>query len=687
MAQAPIYQPGNPAPRAMPLPNRSAASFGADIGAGVEALGRAVQGAAIDRIEVNDRVAAIEDRRRLEENQTAAALDLARFRADDGKARIDARNSAAPGAAGHRQAVIDRADATYAELKGKYTDRRVVSWLDEQYAGYRSAADLDEYEFETKSRVTKQFDDGQAIVDIDRNNLFTNPSPTTFAQAIKGMSDTVDGWEGPAAAKVKFKRQSAAGYADSYLRGLAEGDPDKAAAEIASGRLNPFLDPESLKAISSFVGARQRASVNEAKAAERERNAQLVDQAKDYELSIDAGIPVAPDKLTSAIAQAAAAGKPELAERLRVKGTKNLVVTAIGKASPLEVRGYISDLDARIRANPNDIEARTQRQGAEEFRSTMETGLERDPMGWASRQGIVTLEPLTDAASAGRRAGAALKVQARYGLARVPVLLAEEVDTLKSQMEKGGDTRRNALGIIRGMAQFAPEALSQVAGNDAFTGHIAWLATGPAGVGLADAVFAGKDALKADPKLIDKDRAAREFTDAIGTALGRSPPQRQALLQTTSALYAARHGRSGEFDPALFRRELQHAAGATRRPNGDVQGGLSERGGVTYLVPRDMTVDEVERAIDGASITQWRKGLGGNMPDFRAAAGPSTGGLFTTGVAPGPEGDVEKLRNARLVDAADGRYFLATDRGGSQLLTGKDGKPVVLDIRQLGARR
>lgn len=291
--------------------------------------------------------------------------------------------------------------------------------------------------------------------------------------------------------------------------------------------------------------------------------------------------------------------------------------------------------------------------------TNMSTELQRDPLSWGARVGLVNVAPLdgTPAAAASRLASAHT-VAAHYNTP-LQVLTSEEAQQFKNVWDQGNPDQRTAL-VQQVQSNFGNDAVS--AFND-----LAKTSPGIANVGAllasnpdahiqtvrdyatGDMLLAGKD-----KTLPESGQLASHQSTVLGDVYGFAPLAQQAVLDTASRLYAARAARQGlapedfkNSQPAqtIYDKGLQESAGAWWDRAGKQYGGIIEQKyGHNIVLPPNMTEDDFNNTLKSMTDADLQHvSVGGAVPKY------STGRVMSA----------NDLRDKYLISVGAGKYILA----------------------------
>lgn len=504
-----------------------------------------------------------------------------------------------------------------------------------------------------------------------------------------GMISAVDGQ----ARTAKFKKD----LSTLDARRFVFADPVKAKAALEDGafaNLDPLDRQTLIERAQAEIEQRDRA-LTAAKIEARQVARDYLGQIGDV---VEAGYPVAPELFSQAQRAIADAGEPALVSRYNELARASGMVERLRGATPLEVQAALADLDARAaKGATGDLAAAAN--AARKFYGTMTETLAKDPLAWASRQGVATITPLqldgSDTPEAWKaRVRTAEMVAARYGVA--PVYLTDsETDALKTTLATGSaDDKIKTLAMVgRSLGSRAPAVLQTIAKDQPVAAHVAGMLMPGAS---SDQVNAARDALRGEALLNGPDKegagdlrpgaAARASERAIEItqALGLSPEDRARVMQTAEAIYAARAARLGlrgvnanpnssDFTSKarqLYEQSLNDALGATRGKDGRQYGGLTEYRGAPVVAPASLAVEDFEDTIH-------------SLKDADLVAGSMTG---MAPVIAGRTFTATDLRRSYLVSIGDGQYAISvTDpsRGEPSIVQDALGRPYKLDVAKV----
>lgn len=473
-------------------------------------------------------------------------------------------------------------------------------------------------------------------------------------------------------------------------------DPVKAKDALESGMFKDLepLDRQSLiEHAQSEIEQRERALT----VAKLEARADARDTLDQWRNVSEAGYAAAPELVDSARKAVAAAGEPALVSQFRSLLRASQMVERLRGATPREVQAAIQGIDEKARGGATGDLAEAAI-AARKFYSTMDEQLKKDPLGWASQQGVVTIAPLKlDGSDQGdafkSRIKSAELAAARYGTH--PVYLTDsEKDALTAHLATATpDQKLATLSMLAGgFGQRLPDVMGSIAKDQPIAAHAAGLVAPGAS---ADNRQAARDALRGEALLSGpaKDggadlkpgvgaRAAPAALSASG-ALGFLPEERARVMDAADAIYAARASARGlrgadanrynsDHGKDLYSESLNAALGATYTPSGQRFGGLATYHGRDVVAPSSIAADHFEDFVHGLS-------------DSDLAAGSVNGG--PPEIAAGKPFTAKDLSRSYLISIGDGRYAVSiTDPkdGAPHYVTESDGiKPYALDVNRI----
>lgn len=477
-------------------------------------------------------------------------------------------------------------------------------------------------------------------------------------------------------------------------------DPTKALKRLQDEKQFADLEPLDRQTLIEHAQAEidQRARALDVQRLQmREQARDTLDQVKSV---LESGYPVAPELMKQAQGAVAALGPREvgLISQLQSVQRASAVNDRLRGATPAEAQALITQLDAAAAKGATGPQAEAAI-AARRFYGTMSERIAKDPLAWASQQGVVAITPLqlngqdAPAAFADRVRTAELVAQ-RYGV-RPSYLTDSETDALKTRLQSGNaDDRLAAVNTLtKGFGARAGEVLQTIAKDDPVLAHAAGLLGGNPS---AEQIAAARDAIRGDAMLsgpakdgaadLRPGAAARGAPAAIdaGKALGMAPELRAQVMATAEAIYAARAAKLGlrgqDANPnsvsssrqsqQLYQDSINAALGATTGRDGKRYGGLSDYRGAPVVVPSGFAADDFENTVHGLSDADLVAGSGsGAAPEI---AGRQFG--------------QKDLRRSYLISVGDGQYVVSTtdpSNGPPAIVNDSTGAPYRLDLNRV----
>lgn len=599
------------------LPDASPAAFGSSVGAGMAQLGGAVQNAELRSRQIERKISA-------DQAWSDFSTRFADTRGAIDRARIDARTNAAPGGAGHTQAMEQTFDAATQGLADGLVESEQRNRAREMIASYRGQIVDDAYGWETGKRVEKMVTDNRSAIDKATARIFTSGDPKSYAQETQALVDSVSGLAGvPADVREKLLKEGNEKLAIAYGNHLIDSNPTLAKAAIDAGVFNDVLDGQQLDRLSNGAHAQIRANEAQARAQAAAEAAAAKDELAAQEVTLRAGGGTYQDRMAVADRYDSLGDKSKAAEWRgqaqsfgTVQGTKNL---------------YPRDLSPRIAT----LEAKQSRGGLsgpeahelEGLRSQLQIteGMLSKPGGALLKVQYATGRPVapldvTDPASLRQRAQDARFAAQQAGRAAIEPILPNELPAFKDLMEKGPNGKLQVLDALRGFgdAHTIAGAVRQVAGDD---GAMRVAAQLPRDV--ARDVLRGPETLKAHPQVWKQAQATADFAKWYGNALSwLGGSYRNDVFDAAKGFYAQRASDGGAqaYDPGRFAQAIETVMGRS----GDGRGGVAHTAQGIVIVPSTMKPDQLLRTFARANPQDYGKATGGRYPVWSTDGKPMT---------------------------------------------------------------
>lgn len=471
------------------------------------------------------------------------------------------------------------------------------------------------------------------------------------------------------------------------IRGLAD-DPARLVDRIDAGEfatLGARKPDELARHRALAMAAVDREAQGLVKANEELAEARLddlTDQVEFAEKALEAGrpVPVSPELIV------AVQGTP-LEGRVASLVDTDAALVGFRAGTPAERQAEIEAV--RRTAPANEVEI-TRLELMEDIHENLAASEKKDIV---AHHADVLKRPMTpvdfgDPASLMMRYGEATRAAAKFGV-KFRYFSEAELNHVAGQIADGDPDSQLALimSLTSALGDKAEVPLSELGLKDPVFGHAGHLALWSGDPTVARTMLAGRAALKdgtgKKPTATVRDQAILRSGAFEAIPLRRSTA-RSELIQAANMHFAAT-AQEADFDitdeassedvAKLYERSLQLVAGA--RFDGDVQyGGIQQVGFLATLLPRELTADEVEAALDGVTAeTLMQASLTGARPSF----------------AGGPMPD-ELRRTVSIQHEAGGTYLVGHVRNGVFEALGDDtlgGAPAQFDLHALvrAARR
>lgn len=654
------------------LPRVDARAFGGQIGEALEGAGQAL-----------NRRAAIAEQEAEDSDRLLAARALAETRGAALKFRQAAREEAPEDGAGHREKVLSEFDRLQALAVAKVQSPKVRQQLETQMVTLRADIDLDEDGYVTGLKAAKVAGDAQAGIEATANTLYTDGTPDMLMNDITLWREAIGGLSVPPEVKTKLTRYAENRLARSLVEGLAERDPFAAKALLKSGVLNDVIDADNMTGIGNRVDAEIRgrqaqarmealqrraaaqAAAAEAQRAQRDAISAAMENGRDLrDLLVRGGYASPEDVGAAARTMASLPGGRALARDLALLGVEAQTTAALRGASPQQVAAARLELDAKIAARGGrpDMATTAQRNALDRYERQLSADLKADPLARAAREGVVQLAPLNpnEPATFQARARQARQIADRYN---VPLPMLDDAEVANYGRVLTSGTAQDREAVLKSLQQFGPTgaaaALRQLTDVAPVAAHAGRLLSTPGGARVSSAVLRGAEALKANPKLVPETAMRDDVDAATRKALRFLPELQTTTADTARSWLAGRLSETGQdFKPDMRRKAANVVLGGRRHDDGVMRGGLGERNNVPVLLPGSMSQDEFDDAIDGISLARTPPE---KLPMF------FSGGKPTRAVTP------QDIRDGTLFALPNGRYAVATDKDGVNLIRRKDG--------------
>lgn len=643
-------RPSAATPRALVSPE----AMGAGIGAAVARLGEGVH---------RDRVRAYEIERQRTRDQEAidAQKRLAAIRDNmDGVSR-ELRDNAAPGGAGHAQAVHDAYEAHRETLLDGITEESVRARAEAQFDDFGGRLRANEAQWEDGKRIAKTVGDAQDSSAIGGNRARRLHDPGAYADELKFGYESIDQLQGiDADTKEKLKRHHGEVVTVGYVNGLNDTNPMLAREMLDKGLFDGILTPQQIDGLRSGAEVEVRRVEAAAEHEQAMAAAALREKIATLKEADSQGIDVS-EQLPEAIKAATAAGDTSTALQLEGIAVNQKYAKIYKGQTPVQRETRLTEL-GRVR-NPNADQQR-EIKWLEDHRGALDERFNADPAGWAVTNAPAGGKPPPldwgNPGSMRAREAWAARASQVYGRPVSPVTANEAAQMAANLQEPGGEK-----AALEALDQFddpfaRAAAARQIAPNDRAFQHMAQLQPQ-----VRATVRAGQQKLAADKAFLTpsddrKKEVLAKLDHSLDVALREMQPEDVETARSLARQYLAgvlaKQGLSGDAITAdNYTTALMVGLGGEVR-NGRRTGGLGTWGEKPFVVPDGMTAQDFGKAVV--------KAVGAER------ANPPVN----------PDGSAFDLRKAYPVFLGGGRYRWETSRRTPVLA--KDGTPYVMVLGQ-----
>ena len=664
MAQEVGYQRqvGTSAP--VGLPSASPAAFGAAIGAGVDDLAQAAGRNRLTHLQ-------IERQQRTDTEAADFNRQFADMRAAYDRMSVDMRSQAAPGGAGHAQAMEGWWRDQAASLTEGITDQRLRQSAQAQLDDFGARIGTAEYTWEQGARVKKLVTDEQQAGQIAANRVRRVDNLDALDQELTYRRRGIEAMVGvPDDVKTGLIQESDQLIATSFLNGVVERSPQAIDALLKSGQFDDLVTPQQQEQLRHGAQAEIRRADAAARAQAAQDRAVVKDELGAQEGQLNAGAGTYQDRLALAQRYEALDDKSK-AEEWRGKAAEFATVQGTRDWTLPQMDQRIAALTAQQQGNGLNATEAHELAGLKDQRTASAARLNQDG-GALLQMAYATGKPTTplntsDPASFRRRAVEAKEASARYGRPAVEPILETEIQAFKDLYGNGVNGRLQAVDLLRqfGDVRVIAGAARQIAGND--DGAFRMAAVLPHSV--ARDVLRGADTLKSNPQVWKEKQASSDFQKWFGVPLSfLGGSTANDVYQASRSFFAQRATDGGltQYVPGRFAEAAITILGRDR----DGRGGIAHWGqpdGPVVILPRNQTADDFKRRLAGARLPTYIAAAGGRKPvwgDGHPVSEAELKGLLPTAL---PDGRYGFRRSGRLLTDDRGQVF-AVD---VQALTGR----------------
>ena len=645
--------------RMTPLSGADPSSFGADVGRAIAGLGSSVHRAEISAYQVERQQKADQ-----EAADFTARFAAARERMD--RLSIDMRSNAAPGAAGHADAMAQAWDAEKDALTQGITETRLLQNARGQLDQFGSRLRTSEYEYEQGARVGKLVTDFRQASEISVNRARLAHDPKSFAEELAFGRDAIEQMQGvPADVKDKLAREHDQQVAVGYLNGLNDSNPAAALALLDAGAFTDMLDPAQVEQARNGAQVELRRAQASANAQAGLQRQALRDEVETVNAQIAAGVEIPDAQLADLQGRLSAIGDEGGATKMGIARAEAGVRRVADLWKPEEFDERINALAAKkSRTAQDDIELATLRKMKPGAVSTFNN----NPGEWAAKNGFAPPAiDLDNGGSFGARAAWARTVTAQTGR-QTPLFTDAEVRQLRDEASASQQAMVDVAGRIAAFGgRDAQRAAKQVLPTDPMLARMVALD----GDSRA-AVLRGSKVRQANKAVVDGSASqdvAAHFYEILGAAAQNFDGQEVgAVLDVAKNLYADAQARKGAFDWETngkvedLNPYINIALGGRKGADGFWRGGLGQWKDSPMLLPDGWTQGAFDRVL---SRVQFRA-------DSRTAPVWSDGRQMSAA----------ELRGYVPVRRADGRYEFHGPN--NTVARQRNGAVYALDIEAVG---
>lgn len=649
---------------------------------GLEAVSRAVTGAAASKQETDYQVATINRQRQVQLQTGDVAANLATAQGALSIDLLKLREQSEPGAAGYEDAANQRIEqfrTAAHDMLGP--DPEVQARFIDNIASIAANARTGETEWAMKQRAEKSATDGDQLQSAVQSNIRTAVAGGSFIDSMLGDADKLDATYVnaqpiPGNLKQKWLTERHDARLITRIDAGIDVDPHAMLAAIDAGKYGELDDKliEPLRNKARVAADRLDTRLNQA--ATEQAGVERAHAQNAIE-DVGAGVTVDPTLLSGYRTTFAASQKPEdirLVHDLDTALARNMTTAKYDDATQDQRRGAIGEIETHQGWEKDQqlVAAHTQLQT---LINRDDQAADKDPLSLYQRQTGQQIGKLDlhDPSAMNQRFIASDRAAARYGKPLPMVFTAPEADQVKAQYNQATAAGKadfilslGAYGSTRArqmMFQIAPTKPELVrlaelsAAPDPAVKAIVREAADGSAVPTKEGVAAGV-----------RSSAQREF----GAAMARMPGDRQAaILQVASWVYAHRAAAAGKanvFDPALAHDAINAALGGTAS-----KGGIGNRNGAAVVLPMGATQDDFDRMLAmGAGHPEAVRQAANGVPKWLNGQDMTTGQFLD-------------LVPVQITDSGSQTLYAFKSRGGSGYVKTERGDDYVLDMRRLSA--
>lgn len=589
--------------------------FGAGVGRAVSELGQTMHQAELRDYRIQRAATA-------DAEATDFARRFAEFRVGLDETVRTARNGAAPGGAGHIEAIRASYDKGREALLAGITEDSVRRQAEAQIGAFQASLLEREGTWAEGKRVAKVVTDAQSLSDIGANRVRQMSDQGAYQEEVKAGYAYVDSLNLSDDDKAKLRRELVdQKYALAYLNGLNDKDPALARGMIDAGTFNDVLEPQQLEQLRNGADVEIRRA---AAAAEHEASMQKAAVREDIATLKEAdqqGLEIDPARLTSARDAALAMGDKSTALELDGMMANNAYAKVFRGQTPVQREARLAELTRKEK--PSAAEQR-ELKWLRDHAGPLDSEFNSDPVGYAAKYGTgSSVPPAIDAADP-QSFAARLQWRRQYSQATgrpVPVFSDNELVPLRERVSSGAPGRLEVLKALDTMPSAERAvAAAQIAPNDTSFRHEALIQP------FARAtVYAGREKLQADRGFLSPDikapggTRAKQLLGIAGSEIdfalrGMQPAEAAAVKQIAGqwlAGWLSAKGRDiNSLTPGDIRNSALAALGGYTK-NGQTSGGIGHwAGGQPFIVPDGFNQPGFQNYVARQRAADDKKGAG-----------------------------------------------------------------------------
>lgn len=550
----------------------------------------------------------------------AAGLEFATISSELDKAEIDARDNAAPGAAGHTESIDKLADERINKALGNIRDERLRAAYQTRYADLRGTVSNRAYGWERAAHTELMVSNVGETKRILANGQQNNPDPVGYEVSRDTLKTMWEHLDVAPAIKEKGLREDLRDLALAAGQAWADKEP-KAFLYEKDGktdggilkRLSPDLtadDIDKLRTRGQAELARLEAKASKAAAVWESRRRDEI-QAVGKRITDFGDFDTITEKDWDLIAEDVKKfndGAGDKTLELDVGKWRDLAL--LGKSTkdwtPADWKKNVEELEAKPKLSTEEA---MRLDNLRTLRGPAEAKFNAAPDAWSNQNGDPM--PAVDWGNPSRADGDARTRWAerimRQG-GKPFVLNTDELTRFKQRAGEGiagqieiAQTLRSKFGVGRG----AQLAIQQIGGN---TANLTLMLGLPAHT--AKDYRVGIEALNRNPKLNN-----RAIANEVRADYGSAYPQEMSgvIDDAARAIAAAELEHAGNVDPddddykEAYRKALHRAVGGTGSGAAGGAGGFIRWGNAPLIIPPEMPKDEALRRLSRATAEQVMK--------------------------------------------------------------------------------